>query len=136
MDIATTWYILSILLLFTQSIRDLVRTKVDERYNYMLFGYALFAFFASGGGLKELLFITVTTIVVGVALRGTMGKGDHQALTALLLGNYAVGSITVFLALLAFGVLVMAVNLRLSGLDRAPFYPVLAVIQLTTAVLA
>jgi len=134
MDLAGMWFFLSLLILVEQAYKDVKSMTVDDRYNYMLFGYAVFFALATGITILDILKFTLAAIIIGIAFRNSkiFAKGDQHAIMALLFGNYAAGVSAVFMFILAVATLALFFFGR-NRAERIPGFPVLFVVQLATA---
>lgn len=132
-DVVLSWCVLSLIVLFFQTVKDLRSMTVDERYNYLLMGYALFSAVSVGLSLGDILVLTAVSVVLGVAMRrsGVLAKGDQQAVYTLLLGNYATEMLVVFLLLLCTALLTAYLTVKLGryGVSRIPAFPLILVAQ-------
>lgn len=132
-----TWFFLSSLVLLEQTSRDMKDMYVDERHNYLLFGYALFYALVSHLTLLDIILLTIVAIIIGATMAKSrvLAKGDQQAIMGLLFGNYAAGMLVWFLVYLTAGI-TAAWWFGRKRHEKLPAFAILLTIQIATGVTA
>ena len=85
-NIITLYIILGIIELIYLSYSDIHIKKIDQRYNYYMYGVTTILIYISHPKILYLSTIIFSSIITGLILRRKMGEGDIQIIGWMILG--------------------------------------------------
>ncbi len=122
------FFIVGIMYLILNTIKDLRTFKVDDRYNYFMLGVACMVMFVEHSNFWHTLGVIFFSVLVTMAYKwAKFGNGD---LSAFLWINLGLGALHTFYLLVFWSIMLLLqliIAFALPKGQRIPFYPFITI---------
>lgn len=132
-----SFFILSCFSLIINSIRDLMTSHIDERYNYTTYGalYMIIAF------LKPSMLKIFGLIILGMFIilisKKILAEGDFAPIGWIILafGVINIPKLIIWFWVWVFLTMIYVLIMRANNIKKAPYYPVFALSYIITLII-